>query len=143
MKTNNKDAVKTFVIDTNVFIHKPDCIDSFRDNEVVIPLMVLEELDKLKSYHDERGRNARMAIRLIAELAKHGNLQQGVKMENGSVLRVVMTAGKQGPFTMELDLKNPDNRILATAYSLQQEGRRVFFVLYPIRSISRYIPDKL
>ncbi|MBN1525270.1 MAG: PhoH family protein [Spirochaetales bacterium] len=120
--------MKSFVIDTNVFIHKPDCIDSFRDNEVIIPLMVLEELDKLKSYHDERGRNARQAIRLIAELAKHGNLQQGVKMDNGSLLRVVLSAGKEGPFKLELDLANPDNRILATAYSLQKDGQRVFFV---------------
>ena len=50
---------KTFVIDTNVFIHKPDAILSFRNNDIVIPMWVLEELDKLKTYSDERGRNAR------------------------------------------------------------------------------------
>jgi predicted ribonuclease YlaK len=51
--------VKTFVIDTNVFIHRPDAILSFRDNEIVVPLWVLEELDNLKKSREERGRNAR------------------------------------------------------------------------------------
>ena len=50
MKNDNR--IKTFVIDTNVFIHKPDAILSFRDNEVVVPLWVLEELDKLKMQDD-------------------------------------------------------------------------------------------
>ena len=83
--------MKSFVIDTNVFIHKPDCVLSFRDNEVVIPLWVLEELDKLKTYSDERGRNARHAIRFLDELGRKGSLSEGGKMENGSSLRVVMT----------------------------------------------------
>jgi PhoH-like ATPase len=120
--------MKTFVIDTNVFIHKYDCISSFRDNEVVIPLTVLEELDRLKSYSDERGRNARRAIRLIAELAKHGDLGQGVKMENGSVLRVDLLTPKEMSHDFTLDLASPDNRIILTAYALQKKGKRIFFV---------------
>ena len=64
--------VKTFVIDTNVFIHRPDAILSFRDNEIVIPLWVLEELDNLKKSREERGRNARESIRLLDELSRHG-----------------------------------------------------------------------
>jgi PhoH-like ATPase len=122
------DKIKTFIIDTNVFIHKHDCIASFRENEVVIPLIVLEELDKLKSYSDERGRNARRAIRMIAEIAKHGDLRQGVKMENGSILRVELFTNKDIPHDFSLDLENPDNRILLTAYSLQKMGKRIFFV---------------
>lgn len=120
--------MKTFVIDTNVFIHKFDCLSSFRDNEVVIPLTVLEELDHLKSYSDERGRNARHAIRFIAELAKHGDLRQGVKMDNGSILRVELFTRRTAPDDITLDLENRDNRIILTAYALQQEGKRVFFV---------------
>ena len=54
-----KQEEKVFVLDTNVLIHRPDAMLSFRDNEVVIPLWVLEELDKLKTYRDERGRNGR------------------------------------------------------------------------------------
>ncbi len=118
--------VKTFVIDTNVFIHKPDCILSFRDNEVVVPLWVLEELDKLKTYSDERGRNARHAIRFLDEQSRKGSLSDGVKMENGSVLRVVMTH----PWDVPIDLiaDKPDNKIIFTAYQLAKEGQMVFFV---------------
>ncbi|MFP4365053.1 MAG: PhoH family protein [Spirochaetia bacterium] len=119
--------MKTFVIDTNVFIHKPDCLQSFRENEVVIPLMVLEELDQLKRHSDERGRNARHAIRFIDEISKHGNLSEGAKMDNGSVLRVELAHAKNTPSDMLQD--KPDNRIIMTAYSLQKrKDRQVFFV---------------
>lgn len=120
------DDNKIFVIDTNVFIHKPDAILSFRDNEVVVPLWVLEELDKLKTYSDERGRNARHAIRFLDELTKHGDIHQGVKMENGSIVRVVLTYDEELP--ADLAEEKPDNKILLTALSLQKQGKRVFFV---------------
>lgn len=117
---------KTFVIDTNVFIHKGDAILSFKENEVVVPLWVLEELDKLKTYSDERGRNARQAIRFLDEIGKRGDLHKGVKMENGSVLRVVLSHSKT--HTHDLDLSSVDNRIILTALTLQEEGKNVFFV---------------
>ncbi len=121
------DSVKTFVIDTNVFIHKADAVLSFRDNEVIIPLGVLEELDSLKTYSDERGRNARHAIRFIDEVAKHGNLNSGVRMENGSVLKVAVSFNRNG---MADGLKKDkiDNQIIQTALDLQNEGKDVFFV---------------
>ncbi len=123
------EAVKTFVIDTNVFIHRPEAILSFRDNEIVIPLWVLEELDNLKKDRDERGRNARETIRLLDELSRHGDLREGVRLENGSTLRVEL-GGRDSLDHLPADLavtKN-DNRILSTAYGLQRSGRRVFFV---------------
>jgi PhoH-like ATPase len=123
------EPVKTFVIDTNVFIHRPEAIFSFRDNEVVIPVWVLEELDNLKKDRDERGRNAREIIRLLDEIGRHGNLREGVKMDNGSLVRVEL--GHRGtPEDLPADLEGSknDNKILLTAYSLQRAGRRVFFV---------------
>ncbi len=99
---------------------------SFRDNEVVVPLWVLEELDKLKSYSDERGRNARAAIRLLDELGKHGNISSGVKMDNGSTLKVVLSHPKEMP--PYLDMEKVDNKILFTAFALKKEGKQVFFV---------------
>ena len=83
-----KDKKKTFVIDTNVLIHRPDAILSFKDSDIVIPIWVLEELDKLKSEHEGRGRSARAAIRFLNDISHHGNLQHGVKLENGGTLRV-------------------------------------------------------
>ena len=123
------EPVKTFVIDTNVFIHRPEAIFSFRDNEVVIPLWVLEELDNLKKDRDERGRNAREIIRLLDEISRHGNLREGVKLDNGCLVRVEL--GQRGvPEGLPADLEGSksDNKILLTAYNLQKAGRRVFFV---------------
>ena len=118
--------MKTFVIDTNVFIHRPDAILSFRDNEIVIPLWVLEELDHLKSYSDERGRNARRAIRLLDEISRKGKLYEGVKLDNGSVLSVALHYAKDAPIDFPAD--KPDNKIILTAYELQRQGKQVFFV---------------
>jgi PhoH-like ATPase len=121
--------IKTFVIDTNVFIHRPDAILSFRDNEIVIPLWVLEELDNLKKSREERGRNARESIRLLDELSRHGDLKEGVKMDNGSVLKVwIGTTGNLDSIPVDLETDKNDNKILLAAYSLQQEGKLVFFV---------------
>ncbi len=118
--------MKSFVIDTNVFIHRPDALLSFRDNEIVVPLGVLEELDRLKTYSDEKGRNARHAIRFLDEASRHGNLKEGVKIENGSTLRVVQTKTRNIPTDLEMD--KADNRIILAAYALLKEGKQVFFV---------------
>jgi PhoH-like ATPase len=118
--------MKTFVIDTNVFIHRPDAILSFRDSEIVVPLWVLEELDHLKSYSDEKGRNARRAIRLLDEISRKGKLNEGVKLENGSILCVVLQYAKDTPIDFPSD--KPDNKIILTAYELQKQGKTVFFV---------------
>lgn len=117
---------KSFVIDTNVFIHRPDAILSFKDNEIVVPLWVLEELDKLKTYSDERGRNARHAIRFLDEASRHGDLSEGVKLENGSILRVKLTHTENVGSGILQD--KMDNKIILAAYELKQEGRHVFFV---------------
>ena len=121
-----QNSEKTFVIDTNVLIHKPDAILSFRNNEIVIPLWVLEELDKLKTYSDERGRNARHAIRFLDEIVVRGSVREGVKMENGSVLRISSSKPDRLPHDLRFD--EPDNRILFAALALQEEGKQVFFV---------------
>jgi PhoH-like ATPase len=117
---------KTFVLDTNVFIHRPDALFSFKDSEVVIPLWVLEELDKLKTFSDEKGRNARRAIRLMDEAGTHGNLAEGVKLENGATLRVALSHSSTMPRDLMVD--KVDNKIILAALDLQQQGKRVFFV---------------
>lgn len=117
---------KTFVIDTNVLIHRPDAILSFRDNEVVIPMWVLEELDRLKTFSDERGRNARQAIRFLDAAGRPGNLSQGVRIENGSILRVVSTQPDHIPNDFLQD--KADNKIILTAWQIQEAGGTVFFV---------------
>jgi len=120
------DQGKVFVVDTNVLIHYPEAIMSFRDNEIVIPLQVLEELDSLKAYPDQRGKAAREAIRFLDGVTKRGNLNEGLRLENGSVLKVSLTQPENAPDGF--DLGKNDNRIILCAYRLMQDGRHVFFV---------------
>jgi PhoH-like ATPase len=122
----DKNQVKSFVIDTNVLIHRPDAIMSFRDNEIIIPLWVLEELDKLKTYSDERGRNARHAIRFLDECSRNGDLSEGVKLDNGSILKVKLTHTENVPAGILQD--KMDNKIILAAYEIKQAGGAVFFV---------------
>ena len=124
--SENGKGIKTFVIDTNVLIHYPEAVMSFRDNEIVIPLEVLEELDDLKTYPDQRGKSAREAIRFLDTVARKGNLNEGVRLENGSTLKVSLILPDKTPVGIELDRN--DNKIILCAYALQSEGRHVFFV---------------
>ncbi|MDA8165452.1 MAG: PhoH family protein [Desulfobacteraceae bacterium] len=117
---------KYFVLDTNVLLHNADSIDSFADNIVVLPMSVIEELDKFKSHSDELGRNSRRVIRQLDQLREKGRLSEGVPMENGGMLRIYLEKGNvEDP---GLDLKLADNRILAVAYTLLRQGNRVIFV---------------
>jgi len=117
---------KIFVLDTNVIIHNADAINAFADNEVVLPIDVIEELDIFKKDTDEKGRNARAAIRVLDELREHGKLGAGVTLENGGILRIVMHVDAKG--LLNIAPHERDNRILMVAYDLQQKGNQVIFV---------------
>jgi len=122
--TNSK---KLFILDTNVILHNPDAITSFADNEVLIPMDVIEELDKFKRDSDEKGRNARDAIRKIDTYRSKGSLRDGVELENGGILRV-----NTKPITHDddaLSFDKVDNRIVLLASMYKKEnGRQVIFV---------------
>ena len=79
---------KIYVLDTNVLIQAPYAPSCFEENEVVIPLVVLEELDNLKKDEGERGANVRRAIRFLEQMRAKGNLTDGIAMENEGILRV-------------------------------------------------------
>lgn len=79
---------KTYVIDTNVLIQAPYALQCFEENHLVLPLVVLEELDGLKKADGERGVNARKAIRFLEKLRLKGDLLTGVTMDNGGTLRI-------------------------------------------------------
>jgi len=118
---------KTFVVDTNVLLHNPNAIFLFADNEVIIPFDVIEELDKFKTNNDDLGRNARTVIRHLDRLRARGNLSEGVDVaETGGRLRIVLEEDQK--LCPGLTANTPDNRIICTAYSLKQEGKRVVFI---------------
>ena len=79
---------KIYVMDTNVLIQSPYAPECFQENEVVLPLAVLEELDRLKKEEGENGANARKAIRFLEQLRVRGSLLEGVSMAGGGRLRV-------------------------------------------------------
>lgn len=82
-------AKKTFVLDTNVLIHDPDALFKFQDNDLVIPIYVVEEVDSFKREASERGRNSRHVCRLIDELRAKGDIASGVELgEKLGTLRV-------------------------------------------------------
>ncbi len=117
---------KYFVIDTNVLLHNSNAVSSFADNVVVLPMTVIEELDKFKKNNDELGRNARTVIRTLDSLRTLGSLGEGVVMDNGGILKI--TVEKEEMPGSCLDLTIPDNLIIATAFNLKQQGFRSIFV---------------
>ena len=114
---------KIYVLDTNVLIQAPYAPSCFEENEVVIPLVVLEELDNLKKDEGERGANVRRAIRFLEQMRAKGNLTDGIVMENEGILRV-----EKNYLDVELPPDLPeyksDNRILKVCRGLTQEPGR-------------------
>lgn len=130
-------AVKTFVLDTNVLLHSAQSIEKFQDNNIVIPMAVVEELDKFKKNSDELGRNARQVIRrldILRKSGKPGQLREGVPLSVVSSVATgkirVLTAAEfrkdkidaslAEVFRGDLGGDSPDNRILQVAYCLNE-----------------------
>lgn len=114
--------VKTYVVDTNVLIQAPYGWNCFEDNQVVLPVVVLEELDNLKKTEGEVGANVRNAIRLLEELRLKGNLLEGVALEGGGTLRVE-TNYRDVELPPDLPETKSDNRILKVCLGLSQEKK--------------------
>lgn len=125
---------KLFVLDTSVLLQDPNCIFAFEENELVIPAVVLEEIDSKKRQADELGRNARQISRTLDALRQKGRLDKGVDLGNGGKLRIELNHKHisciQGAF-YEI---NNDNRILAVALNLyeaeqeKEQPRKVYLV---------------
>jgi len=119
---------KIFVIDTNVLLHDPKAIFSFQDNDIVIPIVVIEELDKFKKGIDEIGRNARQVSRILDDFRQKGKLSQGVQLDGGGNLRVELNHQSPECLPSELIAAKADNRILATALNLKHDDLPVILV---------------
>lgn len=121
---------KTFVIDTNVLLHDPDAIERFINNDVVIPLAVLEELDGMKRLSDELGKNARQVIRYIDGLKKNnkGDLHGGVDIGKGISVKILVDVHPSDKGNFPLPLDRNTNKILLVAYKLKETGKNVVLV---------------
>lgn len=119
---------KAFILDTNVLLFDPHAVHKFGNNDVVIPIVVVEEIDRFKKEMSENGRHARMFSRMIDELRSEGELSKGVKLPTGGLLSVEFEAGH--PLPADLPMDKADNRMLALAMALKKEQpkRPVIFV---------------
>lgn len=121
--------VKNFVLDTNVLLHNPQAIYSFADNNIIIPITVIEELDKFKSSTDRKGMHARQVLREIDSCIKKGALNKGAKIKSGGSLKIDLgIQEKLQHLPHGMDLAANDNKILSCAYELQKKGEIVFFI---------------
>ena len=109
---------KNFVLDTNVLLHDPMAIQNFGDNQVIIPIYVIEEIDRFKKDLSELGRNARVVGRMIDQYRKAGRLNEGVDIPSGGTLKVVFT-NRQLPAEIGIGQKM-DHKILAVAFELNE-----------------------
>jgi len=110
--------MKNFVLDTNVLLHDPNAILNFGANDVIIPIYVIEEIDRFKKELSELGRNARVVGRMIDEYRNNGHLSDGVPTPTGGRLRVLFTNQKL-PAEMGIG-QTMDHRILAVAFDLKE-----------------------
>ncbi|CAM4499318.1 PhoH family protein [Corallococcus sp. AB004] len=109
---------KNFILDTNVLLHDPRSIYGFKDNNVIIPIYVIEEIDQFKRDLSELGRNARLVARYLDSFRAEGSLKEGVPLPHGGMLRVAFT-DRSLPSSMA-DSNLVDNRILAVALDMME-----------------------
>lgn len=129
---------KTFVLDTNVLLHDPAALTRFQDNHVVVPIEVVEEIDRFKRDPSEKGRNARQISRLLDNLRTKGNLADGVTIDEatGGTLKVVFCRAETlAQLPPELRSGNGDNNILAVA--LEQRLQEVMGSRTPVVLVTK------
>jgi PhoH-like ATPase len=124
-------SVKTFILDTNVILHDPSCIHQFQDNNIVIPLAVIEEIDRFKRGSQVINLNAREFARSLDALTGNSIFNGGVSLGAGKgLVRIVIAKGLNADIREIFCEDSSDNRILSVAYDLHHAaGRREGVVL--------------
>tara|TARA_Y100001963_G_scaffold159230_1_gene261979 strand:+ start:103 stop:1422 length:1320 start_codon:yes stop_codon:yes gene_type:complete len=117
---------KTYVLDTSVYLTNADSIYAFKNNDILVPLKVFEEIDKHKKRQDAVGAQARKIIRIWDELRNNGSLEKGVRIRKGlGIVKSISSAGiTRDDLPSDLDIKIPDHLIIATALKEQRESTR-------------------
>tara|TARA_R110000851_G_scaffold236991_6_gene389762 strand:- start:11383 stop:12714 length:1332 start_codon:yes stop_codon:yes gene_type:complete len=119
-------AKKTYILDTNVYLTDFRSIYSFKNNDIVVPFKVLEEIDKHKKRQDTVGYNSRQIIKVFDELRSKGSLNKGVRIDRG---KGIATVGRyhdvesfKPSWPPSWDLADPDNQIIATAMTVARDN---------------------
>ena len=118
---------KIYILDTSVLVYDPLSFKSFKDNIVIIPITVLEELDKLKKFFDETGKNARATIRTLDSLLPNNkDIEKGIKIENNIILKIDNSTEEDKTLGTPL---YGDNRILACAIKIDRQNKNEKVIL--------------
>ena len=115
--------MKNYILDTNVVLHDPDSLLKFADNNVLIPIEVIEEIDRFKRESSELGQNARTVSRMLDGFRGEGSLSEGVHLPNGGRLKIAFQKNGHAPANGDshiLSGNSVDNRILAFAAGIQK-----------------------
>jgi PhoH-like ATPase len=120
--------VKNYILDTNVLLHDPNSLLAFKTNTVLIPIEVLEEIDRFKRESSELGQNARAVSRTLDALRAKGHLNKGVKLENGGLLRIIFQE-KNGEAALPLNNNSVDSRIISQALDVQRRETKAPAIL--------------
>ena len=126
--------MKNYILDTNVLLHDPHSLLNFEDNAVLIPIEVIEEIDRFKRESTELGQNARAVSRSLDELRKQGALSDGVPLKNGGSLKIIYEHKNNGNGNGHEDAPkfsndSVDNRILTLAYGIKKKSPKVPTIL--------------
>src|SRR5262245_60242807 len=115
---------RTYILDTCVLLADPGALFRFEEHEVVLPLVVVEELDRKKTLLDEVGANARRAMRLLEEqgASRRGGMSQPVTLPSAGTLRIELNGIHSERLPEILDPATPDHRILSTCLELAAGG---------------------
>lgn len=112
---------KNYILDTNVLLHDPNSLLKFDDNNVLLPIEVIEEIDRFKRESSELGQNARSVSRMLDGFRGSGRLSEGVRLPNGGQLRIVFEKEKASTNGHALfGNGSVDNRILMLAFGLKK-----------------------
>lgn len=120
---------KIYFLDTNVLLSDPNAMYTFENNDIVIPSVVLQELDSKKKLMDELGRNARYVSRQLDKLREQGKLHEGVKLPNGGTLKVISPPKESEVYDAFLD-DSVDTAIVALANEINkyQQNKKVIVI---------------
>jgi PhoH-like ATPase len=124
--------VKNYILDTNVLLHDPTSLLSFQDNNVLVPIEVIEEIDHFKRESSELGQSARTVSRMLDGLRAQGSLSEGVSLPNGGRLRIIFhkkPRGRNGNGHGNGNGQNVDSRIVASALQAQKASPKLATVL--------------
>jgi len=114
-------AKTTYVLDTSVYLHDANSIYHYGRNDIVVPLKVLEEIDKHKQRQNIVGANARKIIRFFDSLRSRGDLTEGVRIEKGKGILMARSVNEIDNLPPDLDPSIPDHIIIGTALKVAKE----------------------